>query len=311
MPNMRLLRLWMQTSDPDRPYTWANWPPAALGRASREESSPLAICRRHGREHAQLTGWEAVCGGCDHAGWRSAAGVFTGGLAPRGWCPTICALLPPSGSSSHERSPLTRWVSFLFFSAREKINQSVTSCPNRTHNKWRSSLMTSWIDSCGHQLQRARDRGVTQRRPWWLCNRTLHSTDEPNRRVRGLSSGYLLSFRFRAAVIAAPLTLAHRGLAFPSRVRGQTNVVSTAICAPLKRGRPSTTTSNLRVSRGLNTPMSMSRTRTLVRTRPPPSRQMRAAAFSNGNPLVPRTPATGQADRWWPNLSRRPPHRQE
>ena len=41
--------------------------------------------------------------------------------------------------------------------------------------------------------------------------------------------------------------------------------------------------------------MSMSRTRTLVRTRPPPSRRMRAAAFSSGNPLVPRTPATGQS----------------
>ena len=90
---------------------------AALGRdrrarASQEESSPLATCRCHGRKHTQLTGWEALCGGCDsHAGWRSAAGVArrTGGLAPRGWCPTICALLPPSGSS-HERSPLTRWV---------------------------------------------------------------------------------------------------------------------------------------------------------------------------------------------------------
>ena len=112
---MRLLRPWMQNSDPDRPCAWANWPPAALGRGGRaragpEALSPLAICLRHGREHTELTGWEALCRGCEsHAGWRSAAGVAkrTGGLAPRGLCPIICALLPPSGSSSHERSPLT------------------------------------------------------------------------------------------------------------------------------------------------------------------------------------------------------------
>ena len=100
---------------------------------------------------------------------------------------------------------------------------------------------------------------MTQRRPWWLCNRALHTTDEPNRRVRRLrgpvgdlafwrtpdlsriekfprrasrqlllprrtrrarafsplNSGYHLSLRLRAAMIAAPLTLTHLGLALP------------------------------------------------------------------------------------------------
>ena len=54
---------------------------------------------------------------------------------------------------------------------------------------------------------------------------------------------------------------------------------------------------------------SKSRTNTFVRTQPPASRQIRAVAFSSGKPLLPRTPATAHADRWWPRLSRRRPHR--
>ena len=44
---------------------------------------------------------------------------------------------------------------------------------------------------------------------------------------------------------------------------------------------------------------------------PPASRQMRAATVSRLCPLRPRIPATEQAERWWPKLSRRRPHTHE
>ena len=49
--------------------------------------------------------------------------------------------------------------------------------------------------------------------------------------------------------------------------------------------------------------------KTLVLTLPPPSGQIRATTFSNGNPRRPNTLATGHADRWWTRQSRRRPHR--
>ena len=45
---------------------------------------------------------------------------------------------------------------------------------------------------------------------------------------------------------------------------------------------------------------------TSVGIRAPASLQTRAAAFSNGNPLSPRIPATEQAARWWPRQSKGP-----
>ena len=92
---------------------------------------------------------------------------------------------------------------------------------------------------------------------------------------------------------------------------GHTRVVSTANWAPRNKGKPSTTPSSLRWSMLSNMARSRSRTSTLVLTRPPASRQTRAAAFSSGNPRRPNTPATGHPDRWWPRLSRRRPHQQE
>ena len=75
-----------------------------------QASTTLAKCLRRGSEHPRLTGWEALSV-IRTPGWRSATRVAkrTGGLAPRGLCPTFCALLPPSGSSSPERSPLSRY----------------------------------------------------------------------------------------------------------------------------------------------------------------------------------------------------------
>ena len=72
--------------------------------------------------------------------------------------------------------------------------------------------------------------------------------------------------------------------------------LSIAICAPWKRGNPSTTTSSLLVSNWSTTPRSRSRTKALVRTLPPASRKILAAAFSRGNPLRPNVPTTAHAD---------------
>ena len=65
--------------------------------------------------------------------------------------------------------------------------------------------------------------------------------------------------------------------AVPSQWKVDTRVVSTASCMPPNRGRPSSTTSRRRVSL-FGTPKSRSRIRTLVVTRTPASRQIRAVA---------------------------------
>ena len=57
--------------------------------------------------------------------------------------------------------------------------------------------------------------------------------------------------------------------------------------------------------------MSRSRTKTLVVTLPPASRQTQVAALSSANPRLPNTPARAQHARWWPRASRRRPHMQK
>ena len=96
--------------------------------------------------------------------------------------------------------------------------------------------------------------------------------------------------RLRACNNAAPLVEAYCLLAFPSRRIGETIVVSMANCAPLKRGRPSTTTSKRRLSTCLSGRRSISCTLTFTVTRPPASRQTLAAALSRANPRRPNTP---------------------
>ena len=49
---------------------------------------------------------------------------------------------------------------------------------------------------------------------------------------------------------------------------------------------------------------------TFVRTRPFASLQILAAALSSENPRRPSIPTRAQAARWWPQTSRRRPHRQ-
>ena len=51
-------------------------------------------------------------------------------------------------------------------------------------------------------------------------------------------SGYVLSLLLRASSSAAPANLPARLLGWPSRVRGETRVVSTASWAPFQSGRP-------------------------------------------------------------------------
>ena len=97
-----------------------------------------------------------------------------------------------------------------------------------------------------------------------------------------------------------------------SLIRAQTRMVSTASCAPPSSGRPSTTTSSLLPSATApGRARSRSRTNTLVVTRPPPSRQMRAATLSRAHLLLRRTPALAHAARWWPKESNGRPHLQE
>ena len=77
-----------------------------------------------------------------------------------------------------------------------------------------------------------------------------------------------------------------------------------ASCAPPCSGSPSATTFSVWLSIRCGGHRSKSRTITFVRTRAPASQHTRAAALSSTNPLLPRTPATAQAARWWPRLSR-------
>ena len=136
------------------------------------------------------------------------------------------------------------------------------------------------------------------------------STTNLARPMAPASSGYVLSLRLRACTSAAPLVVAHCLLGVPSRRIGEIIVVSMANCAPLNRGRPSTTTSRRRLSTCLSGRRSISCTLTFTVTRPPASRHTRAAALSRANPRRPKTPATEQAARWWPRESIGRPHRQ-
>ena len=123
------------------------------------------------------------------------------------------------------------------------------------------------------------------------------------------SSGYVLSLRLRACSNAAPLVKAHCLLVVPSRRIGETIVVSMANCAPLNRGRPSTTTSKRRLSTCLSGRRSISCTDIHGHSSACLSATL-AAALSRANPRRPKTPATEQAARWWPRESGGRPHQQ-
>ena len=90
-----------------------------------------------------------------------------------------------------------------------------------------------------------------------------------------------------------------RGRGRPPRVQSHPATQgSKVVSTPMRRASAS------------GTSMFMSRNKTFVATRAPPSRQILAAARSSGAPRGPRTPATGQAARWSPSSSKAPPQRQ-
>ena len=89
----------------------------------------------------------------------------------------------------------------------------------------------------------------------------------------------------------------------PSPRKTDTRLVSTTSCTPPNKGNPPGMTPIL-LPRWFNTPKSRSLTRTLVLTRPPPSRQMRAGALSTAKPRRPNTPVVAHADRWWQERQR-------
>ena len=95
-----------------------------------------------------------------------------------------------------------------------------------------------------------------------------------------------------------------RRLGWPSRVRGETRVVSTTSCAPFQSGRPLAMTSIRRSSCWWGWLMLRSLTLALVVSRAPASLQMRAVARSSGPPRLRRTPDWAQAARWSPRRSR-------
>ena len=106
----------------------------------------------------------------------------------------------------------------------------------------------------------------------------------------------LSCLRVLARSNAVPLTVAHRGRAVPFRERGLTK------WCPQPTALHNSEPSRVEVVDGVEVQIS-DQHNTFVGTRPLNSRQIRA--------LLPKTPATGHADRWWPKLSRRRPHQHE
>ena len=156
--------------------------------------------------------------------------------------------------------------------------------------------------ACSTRRRKMRFSHLALARASWVKNDRVSSEKRPptstpstTKRARArlpTSSGYVASLRLRALVTLAPSSTAARVVGRPSLRSAHTKVVSTANWAPLKIGRPSTTISSRLPSASEPTkPRSRSRNNTLVVTRPPPSRQIRAATLSRAHPRLPRTPA--------------------
>ena len=128
---------------------------------------------------------------------------------------------------------------------------------------------------------------------------SMPRTTRRQRRLR-MSSGYVRSFLRRASIsaVAAYCPALRRGC--PSRVRGETMVVSTASWAPPQTGRPFAITSMRRSSCLWMWSRFKSVSKVFVVTRAPASRQMRAAARSRGVLRFRRIPDCAHAARWSP-----------
>ena len=110
-------------------------------------------------------------------------------------------------------------------------------------------------------------------------------TTNLQRRLRR-SSGYVCSFLRRASRRAAPAKVPPRCLGTPSRVSGDTRVVSTASWFPPHKGRPLAMTSILLSSWRSRCSRLRSTRRVFVVTRAPASLHMRAAARSMAPPVL-------------------------
>ena len=153
---------------------------------------------------------------------------------------------------------------------------------------------------------------LVQERPGLSWPPSTDFSSEDNQRGSAPSANQFGVGSFFSATSSDKGTTSSSGvllMGWPLACRIPTNVVSTASCRPPYRGRPSTTTSSRRASPTWGNSMSKSRSMMLVRTRPPPSLQMRATTLSTAKPLSPNT-ALAHAARWWPRASRGRPHRQ-
>ena len=122
------------------------------------------------------------------------------------------------------------------------------------------------------------------------------------RRLRS-SSGYVCSFLRRASRRAVPAKVPPCCLGTPSRVSGETTVVSTASWFPPRSGNPFAITSILLSSWRSMCSKLRSTKRVFVVTRAPASLHMRAAARSKGAPRAHKSPDCAQAARWSPRES--------
>ena len=114
----------------------------------------------------------------------------------------------------------------------------------------------------------------------------------------------------RASWSAAPAYWPARLRGWLDEVKGDTQVVSTASCAPAHHGSPLAITSILLSSCRLMWSRLRSLRRVLVVTLAPASRQTLAAALAKGMPRPRKTPAWAHASRWSPSGSRMRQHRQ-
>ena len=123
------------------------------------------------------------------------------------------------------------------------------------------------------------------------------------------SSGYLASFRRRAASSRTPSSPAARGYGVLSLRTGLTSVASTPNCAPPHSGKLSASTSSRRSSSTFSS-KSKSLRSWFSSTRAPASRSTLAQVLSSGFALCPSLPTLGQAALWSPSASTAPPHLQ-
>ena len=210
----------------------------------------------------------------------------------------------------------------MFLDTRNKVSQSPGTTPTRSlpHKKWQESPNTSWMAGVGPSWHptdattpRGHDPATTQARlahslrPNFGGTRKFLWRSVPQPLPRAQQGG--LCLRRQPTLGNAPLSDVLR----PGGTRHSPPEFVALLHPPLSNCRPGSCRVPVallgreavrqprpRASSGrigwFTTPRSKSRTNTLVRTLPPASQQILAAAFSRRNPLRPSVPATAHAD---------------